>query len=162
MKEPEKKKRVLTLVYIMKDDEILLGLKKRGFGQGNWNGFGGKVNVDETIVDCAIREVKEECGLALNSVDLECMAIIDFEFKGDPVHLEVHVFRADRFFGEVSESDEMAPKWFKISDIPYEQMWPDDVIWHPHFFQGQKFRAQFLFEGTDKILSHTLVPVQEL
>ncbi len=49
-------KKVLTLVYILKGDEILLGLKKRGFGTGKWNGFGGKVKLDEeTILDGAIR-----------------------------------------------------------------------------------------------------------
>ncbi len=34
---------------------MLLGLKKRGFGAGKWNGFGGKVNPGEDIVDAALR-----------------------------------------------------------------------------------------------------------
>ena len=37
-------------------------MKKRGFGAGKWNGFGGKVEPGETIVEAAVREVKEECG----------------------------------------------------------------------------------------------------
>ncbi len=49
-------KKVLTLVYILKDDQILLGMKKRGFGVGKWNGFGGKVKLgEESILDGAIR-----------------------------------------------------------------------------------------------------------
>ena len=47
----EVKKKVLTLVYIRDDENILLGLKKRGFGTGKWNGFGGKVQVGETILE---------------------------------------------------------------------------------------------------------------
>ena len=47
----EVKKKVLTLVYIRDDEKILLGLKKRGFGTGKWNGFGGKVQAGETILE---------------------------------------------------------------------------------------------------------------
>ena len=46
----EIKKKVLTLVYIRDEENILLGLKKRGFGTGKWNGFGGKVEPSETIL----------------------------------------------------------------------------------------------------------------
>jgi len=35
-------KKVLTLVFLRRPGQILLGMKKRGFGQGRWNGFGGK------------------------------------------------------------------------------------------------------------------------
>lgn len=42
---------------------VLLGLKKRGFGTGKWNGFGGKVEPGETIRQAAIREMKEEAGI---------------------------------------------------------------------------------------------------
>lgn len=47
----------LTLVLLEKGSEILLGLKKRGFGKGLWNGFGGKVEPGEEIVDAATRYV---------------------------------------------------------------------------------------------------------
>lgn len=39
---------------------LLLGLKKRGFGQGKWNGFGGKLDEGESPRQAAIREMKEE------------------------------------------------------------------------------------------------------
>lgn len=37
------KRKVLTLLLIQQANKILLGMKKRGFGAGRWNGFGGKV-----------------------------------------------------------------------------------------------------------------------
>lgn len=46
---------------------VLLGLKKRGFGTGKWNGFGGKVEANENIRQAAVREMKEEAGI--ESVD---------------------------------------------------------------------------------------------
>jgi hypothetical protein len=35
---------------IHQKDRILLGYKKRGFGMGKFNGFGGKVEKGETIL----------------------------------------------------------------------------------------------------------------
>lgn len=45
------------------------------------------------------REVEEECGLLVFTHDLDYVGLIDFEFIGDPVHLEVHVFLARKFSG---------------------------------------------------------------
>ena len=41
--------KLLTLVIPVDDDDkrVLLGLKKRGFGEGYYNGFGGKVEPGE-------------------------------------------------------------------------------------------------------------------
>ncbi len=50
-----KKKKLYTLVFLVDDDRVLLGMKKRGFGAGKWNGFGGKVEPGETIEEAAIR-----------------------------------------------------------------------------------------------------------
>lgn len=36
-------------------DKVLLGFKKRGFGVNKWNGFGGKVNPNESICEAAVR-----------------------------------------------------------------------------------------------------------
>ena len=47
--------KVLTLAFVRRPSEILLGFKKRGFGVGLWNGFGGKVEPGETIEAAAKR-----------------------------------------------------------------------------------------------------------
>jgi len=48
-------RRLYTLVLIRKEELLLLGMKKRGFGEGKWNGFGGKVNIGETVINAAVR-----------------------------------------------------------------------------------------------------------
>ena len=48
-------RKVLTLAFIRDGDQLLLGMKKRGFGAGKWNGFGGKVDPGETILQGAVR-----------------------------------------------------------------------------------------------------------
>ncbi len=45
-------------------------MKKRGFGIGKWNGFGGKIEAGETIEAAAIRELFEESALEVKPADL--------------------------------------------------------------------------------------------
>ena len=47
--------KLFTLVIVLDGDKTLLGWKKRGFGVGKWNGFGGKVEPGETIINAAKR-----------------------------------------------------------------------------------------------------------
>jgi len=54
------KRKLFTLCIVLKRNEILLGMKKRGFGKGKWNGFGGKVLRGETIEKAAKRELREK------------------------------------------------------------------------------------------------------
>ena len=65
-------RKVLTLVFLRDATRVLLGMKKRGFGVGKWNGFGGKVEPGETVVEAAAREVREECGYCVKTEDLGC------------------------------------------------------------------------------------------
>ena len=50
-------RKVFTLVLIrdIVNEKTLLGYKKRGFGKFKWNGFGGKVEPNESIKECAKR-----------------------------------------------------------------------------------------------------------
>ena len=143
-----------------KERQILLGLKRRGFGVGWWNGFGGKLKVGETIEECAKRETLEECGLHINNFNK--IGNMTFEFVGDPVCLDVHVFSCSDFSGEVQASEEMLPKWFSYEDVPFNEMWADDVHWYPYLLSQQKFKAYFLFEGHEKILKQEIQCVDEL
>jgi hypothetical protein len=43
------------------------------------------------------------------------VAVLNFEFEGDPRLLEVHVFRGEGVIGEHTESEEMLPKCTTIS-----------------------------------------------
>jgi hypothetical protein len=47
--------KLYTLAFVLDSRRILLGMKKRGFGAGRWNGFGGKVDPGESIESAAKR-----------------------------------------------------------------------------------------------------------
>jgi 8-oxo-dGTP diphosphatase/2-hydroxy-dATP diphosphatase len=149
-------KKTLTLCFVTKDNTILLGLKKRGFGQGLWNGFGGKVEESDISLGAAAkRELYEESGLTAPL--LTHAGILHFTF----IHnlnelLEVHVFRAHSVQGTLKETIEMKPQWFEISQTPYDRMWADDRYWLPIFLQGHQFRGHFVFENHSTLRHHRL------
>ncbi|KAJ8679025.1 hypothetical protein QAD02_014812 [Eretmocerus hayati] len=147
-------KKLLTLVFVREHDKILLGLKKRGFGAGKWNGFGGKVEPGESIAEGALRELKEECGLT--ALELRKIGLVEFEFENDPNLLQVHVFDTYNYQGQITESEEMQPQWYDVKDIPYEKMWLDDTYWYPYMLRSEPFKGYFLYRGMDHIVHHKI------
>lgn len=147
-----------TLCLLLKEDKILLAMKKRGFGAGRWNGAGGKFDSekgDKTILDAAIRETKEEIGVEIKNP--QNRAIFHFKFANKPEwNQDVSLFVTGEWDGNPSESEEMMPKWFDFDKIPYESMWPDDIHWLPHILAGKNLEANFLFGEGDKILDYNV------
>ena len=159
-------KKVLTLCVIQKDSRLLLGMKKRGFGAGVWNGFGGKVEAGETIELAAMREVQEEVGIV--PTGLKKVGLITFTFESDPKIMEVHIFSVKDYTGEPVETEEMRPQWFEVDALPYDRMWPDDGFWLPMFLAGKIFTGEFHFDRpsdpdyTAKILRQDLKEVRSV
>jgi 8-oxo-dGTP pyrophosphatase MutT (NUDIX family) len=133
---------------------VLLGLKKRGFGQGKYNGFGGKIADGEDARDAAVREVREECGLEVAPADLVAAGHLTFIFPFCPEsNHDVEVFRVATWRGEPRESDEMRPEWFPIGAIPYGRMWEDDGHWLPLVLGGAAVEAEFAFAADNETVS---------
>ena len=155
-----KTRKVSTLVLLMRDSgrSVLLGMKKRGFGAGKWNGFGGKVEPGESVRDGAVREMLEECSVDVSETLTEA-GVLAFDFPdGSCGPILVHVFRATSYTGVVSESEEMAPKWFDVSEIPFADMWEDDQYWFPLFLKGERFTAKFEFENLHTMVKKEISP----
>ncbi len=49
-----------TLCFIRRNDELLMLNREYKPTLGLWNGVGGKIEGNETPLECVIREVKEE------------------------------------------------------------------------------------------------------
>ena len=136
-----------TLILPMRDGRILLGMKKRGFGVGKLNGFGGKLNEGEGLLEAAARELFEEVGLEVGLDNLNKMAELTFLFP----HAEedwdqvVHVFLVEDWNGEPMESEEMGFEWHDLDKIPFDKMWDDDKHWLPEVLKGKKVRGKFSF-----------------
>lgn len=145
-----------TLVYFLKDGQVLLGQKKRGLGVGRFNGFGGKPFANETATQTAIREAQEEVGV----IPLTLTHVGNLQFRSKvykPLRdLYVYVFFSRSFRGAPRETEEMAPQWFPILKIPYKKMWPDDPEWLPHALGGNFVAGEFWFDDKERMLKHTV------
>lgn len=151
-----KKLRDATLLFLIKKRQgktinICLAMKKRGFGSNRWNGVGGKVKEGESIETAVIRESKEEIGVEVNG--LEKVAELSFFFPHNSLwDQKVHVYFCESWIGDPAESEEMKPEWFSVSDIPFEDMWPDDIFWIPKVIAGKKVVGSFTFGEGDIVL----------
>jgi 8-oxo-dGTP diphosphatase len=158
MTEPDWKtwspKERASLCFVVKNGEILLIHKKRGLGAGKVNGPGGRLEPGETPLQCAVRETQEEIGVT--PTGLELAGAIHFQFV-DGYSLQCSVFTASGAEGALTETDEAAPFWTKVSAIPFDDMWTDDRHWIPWMLEGRRFNGYFTFDG-DRMLSCRMDP----
>lgn len=140
-----------TLCYCIKNDKVLLGFKKRGFGAGKWNGYGGKLDEAEDPKVATARELLEESEMVVDPKDLEQVALIRFSFEG-VAKFECFVYFAFAWQGEPVETEEMRPQWFKVSELPYDTMWVADKKWFPMVYGGEKIEADIDFNEDGSIV----------
>lgn len=137
--EPEQ---VATLLFVVKDTEVLLIHKKRGLGAGKINGPGGKLERGETPMQCAIRETTEE--LCITPIYVRAAGLLLFHSEDTP-RLQGCVFVASDYIGTPQETAEAKPIWFNKEDVPYDRMWEDDRYWLPAVLSGKGVEGRFIF-----------------
>ncbi len=153
----------LTLVFPVSGNKVLLGMKKRGFGEGYWNGFGGKVEPIEKAEQTLIRECQEETGIT--PINYYRVAKLNFfnSRSFEPAHHNfVYVYLCDKWEGEIQETEEMMPKWFSIDSLPFEKMWPPDKIWLPKVLSGDRLKGDVYLNSDGELLEENLIKVAEL
>ncbi len=137
----------VTNLFLVKEDEVCLGMKKRGFGVGLWNGTGGKVLEGESVEEAAKREAQEEFGVKVSQ--LMDAGKTRFIFK-DGLEISCHLFVCGEWENEPVESEEMAPKWFKIACLPLETMWETDRSWLPLILRNKRVEGIYYFNDDAK------------
>jgi 8-oxo-dGTP diphosphatase len=137
-----------SLLFILRGDEILLIRKKRGFGAGKISGPGGKIDRDESSLECALRETSEELGI--RPLDAGQRGELHVQFRNG-FSLHCAIFAATAFDGEPRETDEAVPLWTPLDAIPYDQMWSDNQHWLPLLVRGEKFVGYFELDGEELV-----------
>lgn len=139
-----------TLLFVIRNGQILLIRKKRGLGAGKINGPGGRLEPGETPAQAAVRETREELGI--EALDPRLRGELFFQFT-DGYSLHCTVFVSPGCTGTAIETEEAAPLWTPLDEIPYHEMWADDAHWLPGTIEGRRFRAFFTFDG-ESMLAH--------
>jgi len=146
-----------TICHIIDRDRLLLQKKSAGlFGEGKWNGVGGKLKTDESPKEGAVREALEETGFQVSH--LKSHGILNFYF-GQKINPDwiVYIFSTRIFKGKLKSSEEGILRWFILDQIPYEEMWTDDEYWLPLLLEEKRFNGDFYFnEDGTKLLDFNL------
>ena len=118
-----------TLCYIEQGGRYLMihrVKKENDMNRDKWIGVGGKFEAGESPYDCALREIREECGIV--PLDLKYRGIVTFvsnEFGTEYMHL----FTANGYEGEVNyDCDEGELVWLPKADIRTLPLWEGDHI----------------------------------
>ena len=116
--------RVGVAVIIRDGNKILLGHRCKNkkdtggiIGRDTWTLPGGKQEFDETILDCAARETKEECNLDVSDIQIltACDDIaVDRHFV--TITTIANAYSGDIKIMEPEKEDEW--KWFDINNLP--------------------------------------------
>lgn len=117
-----------TLCYIEQDGKYLMlhrTKKQNDFNQNLWLGLGGHIETGESPEECVVREVKEESGLELTDYKFRGMVT----FSDSNVYEYMFLFTADKFSGEITDSDEGELQWTEKEKVLNElPVWEGDKI----------------------------------
>ncbi len=157
-----------TLTFIKNKNKILLGKKKRGFGKDYFNGFGGKVQSNETIQQAAKREIYEECNLIAKDLYFTGKLYFSFIDSNNP-NIKGYIFTCNDFMNEPQETEEMEPYWFIIPEkitkeniknflksLPFDRMWEDDIYWFCYMLNGNFFKGYFILDNKNQLKNFIL------
>lgn len=150
-------------------DQLLMGMKKRGFGTGIWqHSFTGKIEHGESPIQTAARELREEAGLIVDEEDLALLGVFVYKFV-DPAIIdyvmEVNIFTTSRISGEPRGCPEIDPHFFDVDKIPLLEMWPDNRYWLPELLRAAltewppscvPLKAEFIYKNLHEIQSFDL------
>ena len=116
--EKENRPRIGVGVLIVKDNKVLMTIRKGSHGAGEYGFPGGHLEFLESFEDCAIRETKEECGIEIKNIRFQYLTNVT---KYAPKHY-VHI-------GLIAEWASGDPKtmepdkagewlWYDLNDLP--------------------------------------------
>lgn len=152
-----------TLLFLRKNNQILLGYRKKGFGKGKWHGIGGALEKDSPVEPALVRESTARLGIKPTHWNL--LAELDLIQDGetsDPWNVYIYAFICDSWEGIPTAPDDVELRWFPVDKLPYEQMWPADERWLSHVLAGKKVVASFTFDVNDRIVKTQIEVVKQL
>ncbi len=138
--------KLATLCYVMNKDEkktlmIHRTKKKNDYHEGKWNGLGGKFEEGESPEECAVREIKEESGLIVNSPRMH--GFITFPNFDGIDDWYVFIFTADEYEGKIIDSLEGKLEWIPNHRVTDLNLWEGDKIFLEWLYKDKFFSAKF-------------------
>lgn len=111
-----------VFVIILKDGKVLMELRKNKFDAGLYSLVGGCMENGETVLQAAVREIKEEVNLEIRESDLKVVSVLHrMTPRPDNWQSIEFVIVTDKFSGTAGlmEKDVCGDlKWFSLDRLP--------------------------------------------
>ncbi|WP_258062740.1 8-oxo-dGTP diphosphatase [Arthrobacter sp. B0490] len=138
--------------------DVLLGLKRTGFGSGRVVALGGKIDGRESAVDAAVREVAEESGIELAPGDVGEAGRITWSFPARPAwNMLAFLFTAEAGTSAPVASEEIEPRWYPVDALPWHAMWQDAPHWVPSVLEGRRIAASIVMDADNEGVAGAVV-----
>ena len=121
------KKEINVAAVFMKDGEKVF-LAQRPMDKhcgGQWEFFGGKLEIGETHEEAAVREAKEELNLDLEVENLKYFDEIRYEYE--PFILNMKLYEAVKWSGEFKKLEVADFAWVDVKDFDKIEIVEADV-----------------------------------
>jgi 8-oxo-dGTP diphosphatase len=116
-----------TLVYAIRDDQVLLHLRVKDPNKGLWVAPGGKLEPTESPTECAVREMQEETGLQVRDPTLRGVMV---EVSPRPDYQWItFIYAATRWTGELAPAAGIGHfRWVRIPEVFALPIPPTDQV----------------------------------
>jgi protein-S-isoprenylcysteine O-methyltransferase Ste14/8-oxo-dGTP pyrophosphatase MutT (NUDIX family) len=144
--------KLATLVYALRDEQVLLLRRTTEPNRGLWVAPGGKLDHGESPAECAVREMREETGLAierpvLRGVMTETSPRADYQWL-------TFIFVAWDFDGTFTPAPGIGEfRWVPVDEVTKLPIPPADAIFFPRLLEdGSTFHGKFEYDAELNLL----------
>ncbi len=143
--------------YLVKDNQIILGLRKKvslELGKGLISGIGGKLDlIDKDRLEdpdsALIREFKEEVKVVPTKFYQRGELYFIYSYKTE-WNQRVFAYLIEDWSGSPTETEVIKPVQYKIDEIPFAKMWPDNRYYLLDILQNKKVYGKFIYGSDNK------------
>lgn len=139
-----------TACYLRKDNKVLMINFSKKWGQV-YAPPGGKFEAGETPLDCILREYYEETGLTLINPKLQGISYWHDVYEGI-----IFIFVAEKFEGNIKESEEGKLEWIDINDLKKVKQFEQNKKFTPYLFKSNIFEGKFNLDDKCKVKKYEI------
>lgn len=144
--------KLATLVYALRDEQVLLVRRTSQPNRGLWVAPGGKLDHGESPAECAVREMREETGLVVDRPVLRAV-MTEISPRSDYQWL-TFIFVARTFDGTFTPAPGIGDfRWVPVDEVPKLPIPPADAVFFPRVLHdGAPFNAKFEYDADLNLL----------
>lgn len=146
----------VVLMAILHEDKILLLKRNKRPYQGYWGIPGGKLRLQESVPECALREAQEETGLKCNFSHVA--SVIHERVEENKEYKHAFLFLLTVLKPEsttLKESEEGKLEWFPIDNLQPDRIIPSDYnMIKEHITKKAEVSNVIMEEKEEKIIKY--------